>query len=155
QRSRECPVADDLGEVEQRPGNRGDRNAALTCHIPHEGRASERNDAAVPAWPAAAGPSDGLELPRHRPDAPRRGRAGVAQDTSVRCERGAHPSPPVVVLEDRRDGEPPLLDLPETSCPQPVLDCGIGYPQAQQLAPRDAVELAAGQLGYLNVPHTL
>src|SRR5687768_13589283 len=107
---------------------------------------------AVPSRTARARTSDGFEVALQRPRAVGRGCTHVAEESGRRCQRGRHPSTPVVV-QDRRDREYTLLDENQTPSTHGVNECLVSEPQPDELAPRDAIELSAGERRKLSVPH--
>ena len=153
-RAGQCPIAHDPGQVEQRAGNRGDADAAYGRPLSRERRAPMHDHVAVTARAATPRPSDDLEAAGQRPKAPRRGPACVAQDAVRGRERRAHPSPPLVVLEDGWESEHTLFDGHQPARGEAVGDRGIAESELHQLPARDPVELPSGQLDHPSVPHT-
>jgi hypothetical protein len=61
---------------------------------------------------------------------------------------------PIVVLEDGRNCEDALLDDHKAAAGDAIVDRVLAQPEVNQLPTCDAIELPAGQLGNVSVPHT-
>jgi hypothetical protein len=135
---------EDLGQIQQGPGGRRDRDAALDGDLVRR----ERGAAAVDAGPAPLPGRDDLDVcPRRVADSPQRGGGAVAQDRSeAGGEDGRHPValPCQPAMADRVDA---LMDAVETAGGQPVPDRAAPEPQFAQLRPGDHAMLTGRQLG--------
>jgi hypothetical protein len=61
---------------------------------------------------------------------------------------------PYLAREERRQREHPLFDDYEPARGDPMLDRGQAETKVKELPPGDTIELAAGELRDLSVPHT-
>ena len=133
------------GEVEQRPGRRGDRQAVEPRDLVR-GEPPAMEPDAVPR--SSAGWADGdVQQPAAGHEAVRRRGAAIAEDAVRRVREHRRPAPPAdgeVAVPDRVDA---ALERMQSACGDPARDRGPRQPCREELPDPDDAALSAGKSG--------